>query len=149
MTKVNRLSTGEGSKWRDAVGLLVPESDREGELLTVEHAEQSLADTRCYLLIAENEEEILGVLSGFRFPDVERGGTIVYLYDIEVSKNHRRQGIGKLLIQKLLTLCKADKVDLVWAGTEANNYAARATFESMGALLDSDSYTEYEWELEP
>ena len=134
--------------WRDAIELLVPELDREGELITVEEAEQSLSDDRCYLLIAKIEEKIVGVLSGFRFPNVECGGTIVYLYDIEVSNKHRRQGVGKLLVQELLTLCEADGVSLVWAGTEAKNKAARGTFKSTGALLDSDSYTEYEWELE-
>ncbi|GAB5452932.1 MAG: hypothetical protein Hals2KO_32600 [Halioglobus sp.] len=93
-------------------------------------------------------ETPLGLLSGYRLPDVECGGSLVYLYDIEVSADHRRKGIGKSLIQHLVTLCDQDEIDVIWAGTEASNSAARQTFESTGARLEGDSYVEYEWQLE-
>lgn len=145
---IARLQPGAGAQWRSAVDTLVPEVDREGELLSVDEAESSLADDRCYLLVAAIDSRPIGLVSAFRFPDVECGGSIVYLYDIEVAKDQRKQGIGKRLITQLLELCDADDVDLVWAGTESNNDAARALFEATGAELDSDSYTEYEWELD-
>ena len=148
MTTVRRLGIGSGILWRSAVDRLVPSEDREGELLCEDQAERSLADDRCYLLIAESEGFVVGLLSAFRFPDVECGGAIVYLYDIEVLKSRRREGIGKQLIESLLHHCDEDDVDLIWAGTEAKNVSARTLFESTGGKLDSDSYTEYEWELE-
>ena len=148
MPSTFRLTSGQGQKWRQAVELLVPYDDREGELLSPEDAELFLADDRCYLLLAKEDGNAIGLLSAFKFPDVECGGYIVYLYDIEVKEDHRRRGIGKSLIKTLLALCEADEVDLIWAGTESANRAARRTFESTGAELESESYAEYAWELE-
>lgn len=145
---VRRLDPGDGLVWRDAVASLVPNEDRDGELLSLEEAEASLADRRCYLLIASEESQTVGLLSAFRFPDVECGGCLVYLYDIEVASSRRRQGIGNALVSNLIALCDEDEVDLIWAGTDTSNTAARRTFESTGAKLEGTSYAEYEWDLE-
>lgn len=146
MATVRRLTSGSGSIWRDAIDRLVPAEDRDGELLSVSEAERALEDDRCYLLVVETEE-VVGLLSAYRFPDVECGGFIVYLYDIEVARERRRQGFGKQLIEKLVELCECDNVDLIWAGTDADNRAARSTFASTGAVPESDRYTEYEWTI--
>ena len=145
---VGRLVPGEGEMWRNAVSKLVPGEDRSNELLSSAEAEAALADTRCYLLVTEIGGELVGLLSAYRLPDVECGGSLVYLYDIEVSADYRRQGIGKLMIQRLIALCEEDDVDLIWAGTEVSNEAARRAFESTGAKLEGSSYAEYEWDLE-
>ncbi len=147
-TQVIRLKAGDGNIWREAVNSLVPQKDRDGALLTPEESEAALADDRCYLLVAQSDAKTVGLLSAFRFPDVEGGGHLVYLYDIEVAASYRRQGLGKVLVNKLLSLCDQDDVDLIWAGTEGDNHAARATFESTGGRLDSETYAEYEWDLE-
>ncbi len=132
--------------WRNAVAALVPEADRSGELLDLEEAEASLADDRCYLLVGTRGDEPTGILSAFRFPDVECGGYRVYLYSIEVHPSHRRQGIGAALVSHLIDLCDGDAVDLIWAGTDVTNTAARRTFEATGATLEGESYAEYEWD---
>ena len=108
--KVSRLGPGAGEKWRTAVDALVPPEDRSDELISVAEAEYSLADARCYLLVAEVEEEVKGLLSAFRLPDVEAGGTLVYLYDIEVAVQSRQQGIGKQMVEHLIELCGKDDV---------------------------------------
>ena len=145
---IRRLTFGDGALWRRAVEELVPASDRSGELLSIEQAEASLADDGCYLLVATRGEELAGVLSAFRFPDVECGGARAYLYNIEVRPSHRRRGIGAALVSHLISLCDADGVDLIWAGTEVANIAARRTFEATGGALEGESYAEYEWDRE-
>lgn len=143
---IRRLTRGDGALWRKAVAALVPEADRSGELLDVEAAEASLADDRCYLLVATLGDDLAGLLSAFRFPDVECGGHRVYLYSIEVHPSHRRRGIGAALVSHLIDQCDGDDVDLIWAGTDVTNTAARRTFEATGAALEGESYAEYEWD---
>ncbi|MCA9300026.1 MAG: GNAT family N-acetyltransferase, partial [Phycisphaerales bacterium] len=116
--------------------------------LSLEQAEASLADERCYLLVAKVGDEPEGLLSAFRFPDVECGGARVYPYNIEVRPSSRRQGIGATLVSHLIALCDDDDVDLIWAGTDVANTAARRTFEATGGALEGESYAEYEWDRE-
>ena len=148
MTQSRRLGPGEGALWRTAVHILVASKDRDDELISETEAEAALADDRCYLLICELEGQPAGLLSAYRFPDLEAGGLLVYLYDIEVAVQQRRRSLGSQLIRLLVTLCDADDVDLIWAGTERSNTPARGLFDKQGAVLSGDAYCEYEWLLE-
>lgn len=146
--KICRAKPGDEAAWREAVFTLVPGQHREHRLVTVEELGRALHDPRCYLFLALVESDIVGLLSAYQFPDVEAGGRLVYLYDIEVSLAHRRRGIGSALIHALIDECRKDGVLRIWAGTDTANHAARRTFELTEAELEGDQYLEYVWDLD-
>lgn len=143
---IRRMKRGDETLWLAAVGSLVAETDRDG-IVTRSELTRALDDDRCYLYLVLNGDEPIGLLSAYRFPDVEAGGELVYLYDIEVHRDKRRQGVGKALVNELVNACERDGVTLIWAGTDTGNLPARKTFEATGATLEGDAYVEYEWEL--
>lgn len=146
--RIHRLTSGEEDLWSKAVAVIVAEENREGPLASQREVAQALADLRCYLFVAEEDADPVGLLSAYRFPDVVTGGELVYLYDIEVRVDHRRKGVGATLIRSLAECCQRDRVRRIWAGTDVTNMAARRTFEATGAELEGESYAEYEWELQ-
>ena len=145
---VRRLAPGEGKRWREAVASVIAPEERDHELLSLAEAEQALSDARCYMIVADSGEGVVGLLSAYRFPDLQAGGQLVYLYDIEVLSAQRNLGYGRMLIQCLIEQCELDDVDLIWAGTEGDNAPARTLFTRTGAVLESQTYAEYEWNLE-
>lgn len=145
---VIRIETGDEALWTRAVASLVSEDDRDRQLAPPADLTDALADFRCYLYVALIDSEPIGRLSAYRFPDVEAGGNIVYLYDIEVARERRRLGVGAALLAELVSRCREDGVRLIWAGTDLNNVAARRTFEATGAKLEGETYAEYMWNLE-
>jgi hypothetical protein len=92
--RVRRARPGDESLWARAVSAIVPAEDRDGRLASPAQLADALADSRCYLFLAFEEDSAIGLLNAYRFPDVEAGGSLVYLYDIEVAAAHRRQGAG-------------------------------------------------------
>lgn len=146
--RVHRLTSGQEDTWRNAVAMMAAEQVRKGPLAPTEAVAQGLSDLRCYMLVAEVNSAPVGLLSAYRFPDVVVGGELVYLYDIEVSADYRRKGVGAALIRTLIDCCRSDHVRLIWAGTDITNTAARRTFEVTGAKVEGDSYVEYEWKLQ-
>lgn len=108
----------------------------------------ALADPRCQLFLALEGATPVGLLSAYVFPDVVSGGQLAYLYDIEVMPSSRRGRVGTALVEALLAGCEAAGVKLVWAGTDAENEAARRTFEGTGAEAEGGRYVEYEWEID-
>ena len=127
---------------------LFSSDDREGNLVSLQESADALSDPRCYVLVGTVEGAHIGLLTAYKFPDLEAGGQLVYLYDIEVLASHRRNGLGALLLTALVVLCEAEGVKLIWAGTEATNTPARLAFEATEAELEGESYVEYEWDLE-
>ena len=147
-TVVRRASPADAELWRAAARSILSAEDRDGRLATPADVAGALADERCYLFLASEGETPIGLLSAYRFPDAAAGGQLVYLYDIEVLAEHRRQGVGAGLVEALVAACREDGVRLVWAGTDVANVSARRTFERTGAALEGESYVEYEWELD-
>ncbi len=144
---IRRITSGEEEIWRNAVKTILANEINVRQLGSKIELKQSLADTRCYLYIAESGSEPLGLLSAYRFPNLVTGGYIAYLYDIAVQTGYRRKGVGKSLIQSLIKSCISDHVQVIWAGTDITNTAARCTFKATGADMVGDSYVEYEWIL--
>lgn len=144
---IHRVKSGSEALWRKAVHTLVAEEDRCGKLASISDLIHAFSDSRCYFFLASLDSNPVGLLSAYRFPDVEAGGYLVYLYDIEVDKAHRRQGTGAALVRALVEQCRADGVQRIWAGTSLDNVAARRTFETTGAALEGETYAEYEWEI--
>jgi len=142
-----RISAEDASLWRSAVEKLLFPGDGDDSPIALKDAADALSDQRCYLIVAEDDSRIVGLLSAYRFPNVTSGGDIVYLYDIEVQEQVRNRGFGRALINELLRNCKLDGVKIVWAGTKAANISARKIFERTGASVAGDSYVEYEWTL--
>jgi len=143
-----RLKAGDEHLWQLAVETVLGEEGRDGRLVSIPDIARALADSRCYLLVATVGSSPVGLLCAYRFPDVTSGGEIVHLYDIEVLVEQRRRGFGAQLLRSLVKCCEADKVKLIWAGTDTDNSAARRAFEVTGGELEGSSYAEYEWDLE-
>lgn len=98
---VRRLSHGDEQVWVDAVGQVISPDERDGQLISAGEAIKAIADDRCYLVIAQIEGETIGILTAYRFPDLEAGGApLVYLYDAEVQNSHRRSGVGKVMLKR-------------------------------------------------
>ncbi len=59
-------------------------------------------------------------------------GTVGYVYYIAVSRDHRRKGIAKLLLEDALQGFKSSGVKEVFASVESDNEASEALFSSQG-----------------
>src|SRR4051812_29021881 len=77
-------------------------SDKREVPPSVEHLQNLLNDSRTYLLAAIDENGVIGYALVYRFPSLYSSDYLAYLYDIEVSALHRRKGVGRLLIEKIL-----------------------------------------------
>ncbi len=57
-----------------------------------------------------------------------------------------RRGIGTEMIRQLKASCRRRNVLKIWVGTDADNVASRALYESTGARCACESYAEYTYE---
>ena len=147
MPEVRRARVGDEHLWLSAIASILSEPDRDVRIATAVDVASALRDARCLLFVALSEQTPVGLLSAYISPDVAAGGRLAYLYDIEVRESYQRAGVGRALVEALVASCRAGGVKTIWAGTDAENQAARRTFERTGAELEGDSYVEYEWVL--
>ena len=143
MIEIRRLSAGDEAVAIEAIHELKPAEERAGHDASKEHMRQLLARDENYLYIASVDAQPVGFLLAYRFPRVDRDQDMIYLYEITVLLEQRRRGIGSRMIQALKEECRSSNVMEVWVGTEADNAAARALYESTGAKCQGETYAEY------
>jgi ribosomal protein S18 acetylase RimI-like enzyme len=122
-------------------------SDFPGRLPTITHLETLLTDDRCYLLAAIIDTKVVGYSLAYRFPSLYAVGNMAYLYDIDVVPEHRREGIGRLLVETMISLLKADDVIELWLGTGVENLPAQRLFAATRAIRSGESFFDYTYSL--
>jgi ribosomal protein S18 acetylase RimI-like enzyme len=94
--------------------------------------EELLNEPRARVLVAENGAGIAGVVSFWIKPDLAHGDTVVEVPMLVITEDHRRTGVGKLLMEEVRNVASdngASQIELV--ATRAN-VAAREFYRSLG-----------------
>jgi ribosomal protein S18 acetylase RimI-like enzyme len=94
--------------------------------------EEFLNEPRARVLVAEDEGEVVGGTSFWIKPDLAHGDTVVEVPMLVVAEDHRRAGVGKLLMEEVRNVASengASQIELV--ATRAN-VTARAFYRSLG-----------------
>lgn len=94
--------------------------------------EELLDEPRARVLVAETEAGIVGGVSFWIKPDLAHGDTVVEVPMLVIAEDHRRAGVGKLLMEEVRNVASdngASQIELV--ATRAN-VTAREFYRSLG-----------------
>jgi ribosomal protein S18 acetylase RimI-like enzyme len=84
------------------------------------------------ILVVENESAVVGAVSLWIKPDIAHGDTVVEVPMLVITEDHRRTGIGRLLMDEVRNIASdngASQIELVATTT---NVAAREFYSSLG-----------------
>jgi ribosomal protein S18 acetylase RimI-like enzyme len=99
------------------------------------------------LLAVDDSDRALGFVSGVETTHPDKG-TEMFLYELSVADDSRRQGIGAALVEALAVLARELGCYGMWVGTDLDNEAARRTYVAAGAT-DAGPFTMLEWTFVP
>jgi len=89
-------------------------------------------DPRHHLLVAlDDDARTLGFISGVEMTHPDKG-TEMFLYELAVAEDARRQGIGLALTASLADLARSQGCYGMWVGVDTDNRAAHATYRAAG-----------------
>lgn len=92
----------------------------------------------------ENSTEVIGWCWGHRLlrPDAS---SMLYLHDLEVADEHRRQGHGRALLEAFMAAGKRAGATKMFLNAAEANGPARRLYESMGGDLAAQGPTVSYW----
>lgn len=98
-----------------------------------------------HLLVAFDGDLAVGFASCVEMAHPDKGVELM-IYELGVDEPYRRQGIGRLLVDRSVALARELGCYGAWTITEDDNDAALATYRSAGADPDSTSVTQtWDW----
>jgi ribosomal protein S18 acetylase RimI-like enzyme len=100
-----------------------------------------------HLLVAvDDTEKPIGFVSGVETTHPDKG-TEMFLYELSVDAQHRKQGVGRALVEALADLARRRGCYGMWVATEPDNAAALATYRA-GAAMPPEPCVTLSWVFE-
>jgi aminoglycoside 3-N-acetyltransferase I len=121
MRRVNALF---GKVFDDATYWIEPPDDT--------YLERLLADDRFVALIAEVEGELAGSLAAYELVKFERRRSEIYIYDLAVDEQYRRQGVATALIEWLQCHAVAVGAWMIFVQADPPDEPAVALYRKLG-----------------
>lgn len=90
-------------------------------------------------------DERIGYVILTKYHSVEKGGLTIYIDELYVQGQFRRQGVGKQILHRIMEIAREQGAKHLWAQTEPYNDAAQRFFESEGFRVNP--YKNYELPL--
>jgi len=81
-------------------------------------------------------DERIGYVILTRYHSVEKGGLTIYIDELYVEDRFRRLGVGKEIMNEILSIARAQGAKTLWAQSETHNLPAQAFFTSQGFRVD-------------
>jgi aminoglycoside 3-N-acetyltransferase I len=83
--------------------------------------------------VALKEKQVVGGITGYELPMYLKEEKEMYLYDLAVDENYRRQGIASSLIEELKRYSKENNIKTIFVEAEEEDTGAVNFYKSLKA----------------
>jgi len=130
---VRRLTQGDVKEAREAFALMADVFQEKHECLSDEYITALLGCSGFWAMCAFSGMEVLAGLTAHTLPMTNRETSEVLLYDIAVVPEHRRKGIGRRLLEELLSLTSREGCSVVFVLADDADQEALDFYRKVGA----------------
>ena len=95
-----------------------------------------LASDTFIALAALKDGEVIGGIAAYELRKFEQERSEIYIYDLAVSAEHRRQGVAKALIGELKRVALARGAYVIFVQADLGDDAAIRLYSTLGARED-------------
>src|SRR4051812_9189789 len=90
------------------------------------------ADPRHHLVVARCDGVVVGMASAFHYVHPDKAPQL-FIIEVGVTESHRRRGIARRMVERLVQLAGELNCTEAWVLTDAENVAANALYRAAGA----------------
>jgi ribosomal protein S18 acetylase RimI-like enzyme len=106
-----------------------------------------LSDPRHKLVVAVDEDVVVGFVSAVVYFHPDKTGPEMWINEVGVAPGYRRQGIGRLLIERVLSEAHDAGCGEAWVLTERHNSGAVSLYEKVGGVEGDPDTTIFTFHL--
>src|SRR5262245_44958435 len=108
----------------------------QGAVPPDEYLRSLLAAPHFVAVVALSEGAVIGGLAAYELQKFERDRRELYIYDLAVVKDHRRQGVATGLIEELARIARQRRVYVIFVQADRGDAPAIALYEKLGTRED-------------
>jgi ribosomal protein S18 acetylase RimI-like enzyme len=129
---VRRLSQGDESTLVDIV------YSHKARSIELEYAVKLLANPLNFLVVAEYKQHPVGFVWGYLLQRLDREKHQLFVYEVDVSPDARRQGVGTSLMNFIVAYTKEHYLMGAFVLADSGNLSAHGLYKNTGATRAED-----------
>ncbi|MGE5560741.1 MAG: N-acetyltransferase family protein [Chloroflexota bacterium] len=130
---MREAESGDAPQIMDLIRELAATND-ETSRITEAYVEEYLSFPGCGALVAEEEGEIVGLLSYSVRPNLYHAGDTALIEELVVSGRSRGKGIGSALVREMIALAEALGCEEISVSTMPDNEGAQRFYRQHGLV---------------
>jgi aminoglycoside 6'-N-acetyltransferase I len=107
-----------------------------------------LGDSRHHLVVARCDGVVVGMASAFHYVHPDKAPQL-FVIEVGVSEAHRRRGLARRMLERLVALARELGCTEAWVLTDAENVAANALYRAAGAEVPPHASLMYTIRMRP
>lgn len=127
-----RLKSGDEALAVELFQLVAQVFDEAAERVTEDYARQLLARPDFWALAAFDGEALIGGLTAHALPMTRNMQTELFIYDIAVQPAQQRRGVGRQLIESLLSASRAQGIRVAFVPADNEDEHALDFYRAVG-----------------
>jgi ribosomal protein S18 acetylase RimI-like enzyme len=124
---IRRLSQGDESILIEIV------RSHKTRTIGADYATRLLANPQNFLLVAERQQGPVGFVWGYLLQRLDQDKYQLFIYEVDVSPDARRQGVGTSLMNFIAAYAKEHQLVEAFVLTDSDNLAAHGLYKGTGA----------------
>ena len=113
------------------------------KIASIEYIKQRLKNKESTIFFVEEDNVCIGIVQLYvTFDSLELSKKII-LYDLFVRSEHRKKGIGAMLMDASKNFAENNDITGIELSTAINNETAQSVYESLGYERDNEFYSYY------
>jgi aminoglycoside 3-N-acetyltransferase I len=135
--RIARLVTGEGPLAKELFAAMAAVFEEEAEALSDEYVAGLLARNELWVVAATLGDHVVGGLTAHTLPMTRSPSREIFIYDIAVRENHRRRGVGRLLMSHLARIARDAGIHDLFVPAENEDGHALEFYRALGGVASS------------
>jgi tRNA-Thr(GGU) m(6)t(6)A37 methyltransferase TsaA len=129
---IERLRVGDVQRARAAFEMMHNVFDEDGDVLTDSYVTGLLANESFWAIGAFEAGEAIGCITGHELAMTRHERTELFIYDLAVRVDDQRRGIGRQLVNALVTSAAGRGIDVVFVPADDDDIHALDFYASLG-----------------
>lgn len=102
------------------------------DAIDLKRAEEFIADPRHHLAVAIDDDLVVGFVSAVHYVHPDKPRPEMWINEVSVAETHRRQGLGKRLMNAVFDVARELGCAQAWVLTDRENTAAMNLYSAVG-----------------
>lgn len=132
--QIRRLSVGDRDLAHQLFAVMAEVFEEPSARLSDSYVDALLARDAFWAIAALSRDGVIGGLTAHTLPMTRTESAEVFIYDVAVRADHQRQGIGRQLIDALLTATTTNGLGDVFVPADADDGHALDFYRALGGV---------------